>query len=233
MTILGIDTSSKACSCALTRDGQLLNENVMNLGLTHSQTLMPAVDQLFETVCLQPSDVEMFAVVTGPGSFTGVRIGVCAVKALCLALNRPCAAVDALEALAEGSSFEGCISPILDARRDQVYTALFERRNGVLKRLSADEALPLGEWLTRMEKHQIVYFTGDGLNTYEDYIRRNSKFEALIAPGHQRLLRASAVCTVAEHDESTRTDAALLTPLYLRLSQAERERNERLSRHRA
>ena len=232
MTILGIDTSSKACSCALTRDGQLLNEIVMNLGLTHSQTLMPAVDQLFEKTQLQPSDVDLFAVVTGPGSFTGVRIGVCAVKALCLALNRPCAAVDALDALAEGCAHEGYISPILDARRGQVYTALFERRNGILRRVCADEALPLSEWLERLKPYETVCFTGDGLNTYEGTLKQNNALNALTVPGHGRLLRASAACAVAERDESARTDAASLAPLYLRLSQAERERNERLTRQR-
>ena len=230
MTVLAIDTSSKACSCALMRDGQLLNEIVMNLGQTHSQTLMPAVDQLYETARLTPADTDLFAAVTGPGSFTGVRIGVCTVKALCLALDKPCAAVDALEALAEGISNEGYIAPLLDARRGQVYTALFERRNGILRRLSADEALPLSEWLERLQACETICFTGDGLNTYEEMLRKNSLLNALIAPGHLRLLRASAACAVAERDESTHTDAGSLAPMYLRLSQAERERNEHLSR---
>lgn len=232
MTILGIDTSSKACSCALTKDGQLLSENVMNLGLTHSQTLMPAVDALYAQAQLSPADTDLFAVVTGPGSFTGVRIGVCTVKALCLALNRPCAAIDALEALAEGTTYEGYISPILDARRGQVYTALFQREGGALRRVSEDEALPLDAWLTRLRPYGNVCFTGDGLNTYEGQISAFNELKAQIADGCSRYLRASAACLIAERDKSTHTDAERLAPKYLRLSQAERERNERLSRQR-
>lgn len=230
MTVLGIDTSSKACSCALTKDGQLLSENVMNLGLTHSQTLMPAVDALYAQAQLTPADTDLFAVVTGPGSFTGVRIGVCTVKALCLALNKPCAAIDALEALAEGTVCDGYISPILDARRGQVYTALFQREGGLLKRVTEDEALPLDAWLGRLSAYSSVCFTGDGLNTYEGQIRTCTGLKSLIADGCARFLRASAACMIAERDASTHTDAASLAPRYLRLSQAERERNERLSR---
>ena len=229
MTILGIDTSSKACSCALTKDGQLLSENVMNLGLTHSQTLMPAVDALYAQAQLSPADTDLFAAVTGPGSFTGVRIAVCTVKALCLALNRPCAAIDALEALSRR------YRTFLDARRGQVYTALFQREGGTLRRVSEDEALPLDAWLTwltRLRPYGNVCFTGDGLNTYEEQISAFSELKAQIADGCSRYLRASAACLIAERDKSTLTDAERLAPKYLRLSQAERERNERLSRQR-
>ena len=233
MTILGIDTSSKACSCAVTRNGQVLGETALNLGLTHSQTLMPAVDALMENTALSIRDIDLFAAVTGPGSFTGVRIGVCAVKALSLAMDKPCAAVDALEALADGAAFEGYISPILDARRGQVYTALFKRENGILTRICADEALPLDEWIRRLAPYERVFFTGDGLDTYEDDLKKSTLLQAFVAPKHQRFLRASSACFIAEHDESTHVSAAGIAPLYLRLSQAERERNERLSREKA
>ena len=233
MIILGIDTSSAACSCAVTRDGRLLAEKVMNSALTHSQTLMPAVDEILSGEGLKPSDVDLFAVVAGPGSFTGVRIGVCAVKAFCAALDKPCARIDALEAMAEGTGFEGFISPILDARRNQVYTALFRRVRGKLERVSEDTALPLSEWLDGLRDKDAVFFTGDGLNTYEAYIRSAMGERAIISPMHNRVLRASAACFIAENRPDIHMDAAALTPLYLRLPQAERERNERLTRRKA
>lgn len=230
MTILGIDTSSAACSAALCRDGKLLGETVMNSALTHSQTIMPAVEALLEKEGLAPNDVDVFAAVAGPGSFTGVRIGVCAVKALCLAAGRPCARVDALEAIAEGAAYEGLICPILDARRDQVYTALFRREGGKLSRVWEDRAEKLDELLNSLPADETVYFTGDGLNTYEGRIRGRMGERALSAPMHLRVLRASAACLIAMTRPETIMDGSHLTPAYLRLPQAERERNERLGK---
>lgn len=232
MKILALDTSSLACSAALAIDGRLTAEVLLNSGLTHSQTLMPAVEALLEREGLTPADIDLFAAVAGPGSFTGVRIGVCAVKGLCASSGQQCARVDALEAIAEGASYEGLICPILDARRGQLYTALFERRGGALRRVREDEALSLAEWLGTLPKDETVFFSGDGLNVHEALIRDCMGERALIAPAHIRVLRASSACLIAERDESIRMDASQLTPVYLRLSQAERERNERMTRAR-
>ncbi len=233
MTVLGIDTSSAACSAALTRDGRLLGEIVKNSGLTHSETIMPAVEALLDGEGLRPAEVDLFAAVAGPGSFTGVRIGICAVKAMAGAAGRPCARVNALEAIAEGSAFEGLICPILDARRQQVYTALFRRERGALRRVREDAALPLEELTGALRGEERVYFTGDGLNTYEEQLKAALGDRALFAPLHVRLLRASAACFIAERREETRVSARDLTPLYLRLPQAERERNARIARQNA
>ena len=231
MRILALDTSSAACSAALSENGKILGETVMNSALTHSQTIMPAAESLLEREKLRPSDIDLVAVVAGPGSFTGVRIGVCAAKGLCQAINKPCVSVDALEAIAEGAAYEGLICPILDARREQVYTALFRRENGILSRVSEDAALPLSELLGSLPEGEKVYFTGDGLNTYEQAIAQRLGERALIAPMHVRVLRAASACFIAERSEPS--DATLLTPIYLRASQAERERAERLTRARA
>ena len=211
----------------------MLGESVINAGLTHSRALMPAVDALFDAVGLSPVDVDLIAAVTGPGSFTGVRIGVCAAKGLAMALNKPCAAVDALEALAKGTQHEGFICPLFDARRGQVYTALFEKKEGVLLRLCEDVALPLADWLERLAGYETVLFTGDGLDVCEEVIRRDAKCKTLFADGAARCLKASSACLLAEACPETHMDAAKLAPLYLRLSQAERERSERLTRQRA
>ncbi|MBQ4226910.1 MAG: tRNA (adenosine(37)-N6)-threonylcarbamoyltransferase complex dimerization subunit type 1 TsaB [Clostridia bacterium] len=229
MTILGIDTSSAACSCALLKDDKLLGETLVNVGLTHSETIMPAVSALLEHEGLAPKDVDVFAVAAGPGSFTGVRIGVCAVKALAEACKKPCARVDALQAIAEGSAYEGLICPILDARRDQVYTALFRRKRTVLTRVREDAALSLDELIEALRDAPEVYFTGDGLNSYEARILEAMGDRALFAPAHIRVLRASALCRAAQADPACWMSADRLTPFYLRLPQAERERNARLA----
>ena len=229
MIILGIDTSSAACSAALTIDGKLVGERVMNSALTHSQTIMPAVEELLDAQGMLPADVDLFAVAAGPGSFTGVRIGVCAVKALCAGTGKNCARVDALHALALTSGFDGLICPIFDARRNQVYTALFRGNGETVKREREDEAIPLEELLNGLPGEK-VYFTGDGLDTYEKTIREKMGDRAVIAPGHMRVLRASGVCRAALEDPSLTMSGMELTPLYLRLSQAERERSEKLTR---
>ncbi len=229
LRILGIDTSSLACSAAVTENGKLLGEKIMNSGLTHSETLMPAVEAILDGMNLTPADIDLFAVAAGPGSFTGVRIGVCAVKALCAGTDKPCARVDTLHALAMGSGFDGLICPILDARREQVYTALFRGNGESAERVMEDKAIPLTELIASLPNEK-VYFTGDGLDTYEDTIREKMGNRAVIAPGHMRALRASCVCRAAELCDDTHMSGMELTPLYLRLSQAERERSERLTR---
>lgn len=229
MIILGIDTASAACSAALTRDGKLLGEKIMNSALTHSQTIMPAVEELLDAQGMLPTDVDLFAVAAGPGSFTGVRIGVCAVKALCAGTGKNCARVDALHALALASGFDGLICPIFDARREQVYTALFRGNGETVQRVREDEAIPLNDLIASLPDEKI-YFTGDGLDTYENAIREKMGSRAVIAPGHMRVLRASGVCRAAYEDASLTMSGMELTPLYLRLSQAERERSEKLTR---
>lgn len=232
MNILAIDTSGAACSAALMRDGKLLGEIVMNSKLTHSETIMPAVEEILDREELSPSDIDLFAVVAGPGSFTGVRIGVCAVKALCQATGKPCARVDSLEALAYGTAFNGLICPILDARRDQVYCALFERNGEKIARVLENAALPLDELLSKLPEGEKVCFTGDGVGVYAARIRERRGENAYIAEGGLSVLRAGSACLIASKDESIRVAPEELTPIYLRLPQAERERSEKQTRAR-
>lgn len=230
MKILAIDTSGSACSAALYADGKLLGETVMNSALTHSETVMPAVEAVLERENMMPSDIDLFAVVAGPGSFTGVRIGVCAAKALCQATGKQCARIDALEALAYGCAFEGYICPILDARRGQVYTALFKREGNSVSRVNEDAALPLEEMIAGLPKGERICFVGDGVPVNGARILELMGDSAYIPAGNLTVLKAGAACVIAEKDESVRMDPRELTPIYLRLSQAERERSEKLTR---
>ena len=222
MILLSIDTSGPACSAALLADDRLLGEIVINSALTHSETIMPAVDELLSRENLTCADVDLFAVAAGPGSFTGVRIGVCAAKGMAHAAGKPCARANSLAALAAGLPFvPGVVCTILDARREQVYCAAY-RWTGA--------ALPLTELLKALPENEIITFTGDGAAVHEARIRALLGERARFAPPHARVLRASSAAYWARLDSSCHMEARLLTPIYLRAPQAERERSEKATR---
>lgn len=229
MNIVAIDTSGPLASCAVLKDGAIAHMIVMNQGLTHSETIMPALEECMRASGLDCSQADCFAAVAGPGSFTGVRIGVCAVKGLAHAWNKPCARIDALEALAMNyQGFDGLACTILDARRNQVYCAAFDMKKGLPERALADDAMEIGAFLEKLPKDRRLVFLGDGLRVHAPFIRERLP-EALIAPANLREIHADAACLLAEHDCEAWMEARLLTPIYLRVPQAERERNARLN----
>ncbi len=229
MTILGIDTSGPVAGVALWRDGKPRYSVTADVGLTHSETLMPMVDQALAAFGIPANEVELLACVAGPGSFTGVRIGVCAARGFAQALGIPCVQVDALEALAAGAyGFDGEICPILDARRDQVYCARFRFSSGRLpERLSEDGALSLQDFLAGLPQQGRFLFTGDGVSAHAAAIERALGERALIAKPHLSGLKADAACYLAETSPARRMPGERLEPIYLRKPQAERERAAR------
>ncbi|MBR3929397.1 MAG: tRNA (adenosine(37)-N6)-threonylcarbamoyltransferase complex dimerization subunit type 1 TsaB [Clostridia bacterium] len=232
MMILGLDTSGPACSVALTKDGALVQEIVMNTSLTHSETLMPAIEKVMEGANARMNDLTAIAVIAGPGSFTGVRIGVCAGRALAHASNVPVCRINALEALAAGApNAKGIVCPILDARRMQVYSAAFKTgADGRVERILEDDARKLADFLEMLPGDEDLYFTGDGVAVHESVISEILGKRAHFAPVHMRILRASSACFLAEGKKDEWMKHDRLTPIYLRAPQAERERNEKLSR---
>ena len=168
MKILALDTSGPVAGAALMEDGVITHEVMASHGLTHSQTAMPMVDQCLSAANLTAKDIDLFAAVAGPGSFTGVRIGVCAVRALAHAWNKPAVSIDSLETLAmNGFGFNGIICPILDARRGQVYCAAFRFAEGKLPvRILEDDAMALTEFLKKLPENEKCLFLGDGLRVH-------------------------------------------------------------------
>lgn len=233
MNILAMDTSGPVAGVALWQDGRLTHEITAAHGLTHSQTIMPMVDQALSAAGLRPQDIDRFAAVVGPGSFTGVRIGVCSVKALAHATGKPCVAVDALEALAAGVlGFQGCVCPILDARRQQVYCAAFECAGlGRPQRQLPDAALPLEAFLEQLPKEGALLFVGDGAPVYGAAVQAALGERAMLAPGHLCALRAGAAAYLASLPDARELSYLELEPLYLRAPQAERERLAREASH--
>lgn len=231
MNILALDTSSQAASCALLEDGKLMGEFFANLGLTHSQTALPMVEALLRQADITPQEVDVFAVSTGPGSFTGLRIGLASIKGMAMAADKPCAGVSTLESLAANLPCgEGYVLPVMDARRQQFYTALFQNEEGWPQRRSKDAALSLeelGEQIGSLSPHP-VWLVGDGAHLVMEAlspIHSNLK----LAPERVRHQRAASVGALAERmaKRGLLLSPQELAPSYLRLSQAERERQER------
>ena len=229
-TVLAIDTSGPVAGCAVLKDGKIVHLVAMNHGLTHSETIMPAVDEALSAVGLRCADVDVFAAVAGPGSFTGVRIGVCAAKGLAHGAGKPCAVVHALEALAMNAyGFDGLCCPILDARRGQVYCAAFDMSRGMPERALEDAAQPLEAFLARLPEDRRLIIVGDGVPVHGEAVRRTLGDRALIAPPSLRDLRADAACLLAAARPESWVEAKLLRPIYLRAPQAERQRKAALA----
>ena len=232
MLILAFETSAKAGSAALMQDGRLLGESYQNTGLTHSQTLLSMAENLLTSCGYTPQQVEAVAVAAGPGSFTGIRIGVAAAKGFAWGLELPCCGVSTLEAMAENfGAFDGYIVPVMDARRSQVYNAVFQAEQGSLKRITQDRAISLEDLGKELaELTGPIYLVGDGSNL--TYKTLKDALPSLVLPAEHRMhQRAAGVALVAEKmlQRGETCNAAELTPNYLRLSQAERERLERES----
>ncbi len=231
MLILALESSAKAASAAVARDGTLLDMEFRNDGLTHSVTLLPMAELALERCGLTIRDVDAVAVSRGPGSFTGIRIGVSAVKGLCWGAEKPAIGVSTLEAMAwnaVGASADSVICCAMDARRNQIYNALFCSDTGRPERMTGDRAIglpELAEELIRIGKS--VFVLGDGAVLCYNYLLERT-VPVVLAPEQIRLQNAWGVCRAAEG--KTPGPAAELLPCYLRLSQAERERLERLKK---
>ena len=233
MNILAVDTSGPVAGVAVLRGGEVAYEGAAVNRLTHSVNLMPMVEEALDRAGLDVSDVDLYACVTGPGSFTGVRIGVSAVKGMAHGANKPCVGVDALEALAANvTGFDGVVCPILDARAQQVYGAMFEAGMPPI-RLMEDEAEKLTLFLDRVEETgKSALFLGDGVEPCRKAIEERLGERACFVPAQHLGLRAASACALAAEyakDEANLKDCMTLLPLYLRAPQAERERAAKLA----
>ena len=234
MLTLAFETSAKAASVALTENGKLLGESYQNTGLTHSQTLMVMAEDLLEQCGKTVSDVTAVAVAEGPGSFTGVRIGVAAAKGFAWGRQIPCYGVSTLEAMAVSLGvYEGHVCACMDARRSQVYNALFLVDGGAAERFSEDRAIALADLKTELEHIDgPIYLVGDGSQL--TYKTLSGEIPNLILPPEHRMhQRAVGVAILAERKQAAGEtgDGNALSPNYLRLSQAERERAEKMQKN--
>lgn len=232
MRILAIDSSATAASAALVEDGKVLGEFYINTKLMHSQTLLPMVGDVLKCTRSGLSEVDCFAVSAGPGSFTGIRIGVAAVKGLAMAQNKPCVGVSTLEAIARNLEHaEGTVCAVMDARCRQVYNAVFRAHGGKLERLTPDRALAMEDLAQECEKYaKPLFLVGDGAQLCYN----NEQFHRLnpvLPPEPLLYQRACGVAKAARFvlEQGGAVTPAALMPVYLRVPQAERELKKRMS----
>ena len=231
MRILGVDSSGMVASVALVEDDLLVAEYSVNYKKTHSQTLLPMLDEIVKMTELDLNTIDAIAVAAGPGSFTGLRIGAATVKGLGLALEKPVVSVPTCHGLAYNLwGSDKLICPIMDARRSQVYTGIYRFENHQLVTLKKQWAAPVDELLEELnQRGETVTFLGDGVPVFREKIAQKLEVPYSFAPAHVNKQRAAAVAALGSiyYKEGRTETAAEHVPEYLRVSQAERERAER------
>lgn len=231
MRILALDSSGLVASVALLEDDNLLAEYTVNYKKTHSQTLLPMLDEIVQMTDTDLSSVDAIAVAKGPGSFTGLRIGSATVKGLGLALDKPIIGIPTVEGLAMNLyETDAVICPLMDARRNQVYTGIYKFQEGTLQVVKDQIPLGIEEIIEALNVlGQKVVFLGDGVPVYKDIIEKNMAVPYSFAPAHVNKQRAGAIGVRAfeYYRQGLYDNAAEFEPDYLRLSQAERERKEK------
>ena len=236
MKILGLDSSGIVASVAVVEDDILVAEYTVNYKKTHSQTLLPMLDEIAKMTELDLNTIDAIAVAAGPGSFTGLRIGSATAKGLGLALKKPLIAVPTVEGLAYNLyDTDGLICPIMDARRRQVYTGIYRFEEHRLVTVEDQMAVPMEEMIRKLNEYQQpVTFLGDGVPVFVDMIAEKLKVPYSFAPAHVNKQRAAAVAALGLiYYKEGRTQTAMEhIPDYLRVSQAEREREERQKKER-
>ena len=233
MKILALETSAKSVSCAVVEDGAPLASAYQCTGLTHSRTLLPMVDAMLKNADLTLEDIGAIAIAAGPGSFTGLRIGIAAVKGLAWAADKPCLGVSTLEAMAQTAAhIDGLIVGAMDARRAQIYNAVFEAKDGALTRLIPDRAISLEALADELagETRRITVL-GDGGTLCWRYLTEHGA-KCLLAPAALLYQNAVGVGLAAEraYARGEAVSAQALLPVYLRPAQAERLRSEKANR---
>lgn len=231
MILFCLDTSGPVAGVALMQDGTVRYEAMAVNAFTHSQSILPMAEEAYAHTGLDISQTDYYAVTVGPGSFTGVRIGVSTVKGLAHAAGKPCIAVDALEAMAAGAQcFNGVICPIQDARAGQVYGAAFA--GGTLERLLPDEPIRLEDYLEKVSSFgQDMLFLGDGMPVHWERIEEALGSRAQFAPPHLSFLHPASAAWLAWNKRDEAVEYQKLSPLYLRPPQAERQKNLRERGH--
>ena len=239
MKILAMDSSGLVASVALICEGVMVAEYTTNFKKTHSQTLLPMIDEIVKMTGISLEEIDAIAVAAGPGSFTGLRIGSSTAKGLGLALKKPIIPVPTVEGIAYNLfGVNKLVCPIMDARRNQVYTGLYTFDKDEMKIISDQKAVSIGEIVEEinslnLEEYNIsceeVVFLGDGVPVFKEFIKENCKIPVSFAPAHMAMQRAGAVAVRAEYyyNQDKVETAAEHKPDYLRLSQAERELQEK------
>lgn len=221
MKILAIDTSTTHSSCAVMDDNNIVGDFSINQSMSHNEILLVMVDEMLKKLNIDIEDIDLFVAVTGPGSFTGIRIGVTVVKALAMALNKPIVAVNTLEALSFGVFSDKKKIPLIDARGERVYYGVYEGINN--ENIVAPALLTIDELLEEFSDKGEFVFVGDCINLYKDRILENKNFEITPACLNSCISKNACVIGKQKYERGDISDCFSLSPEYVRLSQAQRD----------
>ncbi len=232
MNILALDTSAVSASVSILKDDFLLGEFYINTKLTHSQTIMVMLENLLKVQMMTIKDIDLFAVNVGPGSFTGIRIGVSAVKGMAMVNDTPCVAVSTLYSMAQNLvMFNGIICSVMDARCNQVYNALFKCTNGKISRINNDRAILIEDLKAELSNYnEQIYLVGDGADICYKVMNDLSNIHISSQNLKYQHSYGVGVCALEMYNKGEYTSSEMLVPSYLKLPQAERELKNKLSK---
>ena len=232
MKILALDTSSIVATVAVMEDEKLIAEIILNYKKTHSEKLMPMIEEILNHCEMEPKEIDVFAASLGPGSFTGLRIGMTTVKAMAQALNKPVVGVPTLEGLAYNVLYaDGLICPIIDAQRDMVYTALYRWEGTGLQEVMEQQVLSVEDLINDLrDKNEKVIFVGDAVDKFRNKLEESLDTQANFPPTMVSMPRAASIAQLAKIKvlKGESMEASQLVPLYMRKSQAEHQYDERM-----
>ncbi len=235
MKVLAIDTSSIVATAAIMDDDKLIGEYILNHKKTHSQKIMPMIKEILDSAQLEAKDIDIFAVASGPGSFTGLRIGGATMKGLAHAVDKPVIGISTLDGLAFNLPFcKYLICPIMDARREQVYNALYKWQDDTFYIVSEHRAISIEALIQELrEKNEKVIFTGDGVPVFQEKLKNELGELCEVAPIAARMQRASSIAELAiEKAKNGELESYMsFAPFYLRKSQAEREYEKKIKKN--
>lgn len=228
MKVLALDTSTLMSTCAVIENGRLLGEYSLSRDMSHSERLVPMIEEILAELDIKIGEIDLYAVAKGPGSFTGLRIGVATVKSFAHVFNKPVVGISTLEALAYNMPYHSVVVPMLDARRDRVYSGIYTWQDGNIKCLEEDRAINIEDYLEELSTYDRVYINGDGADVYRDIIAEKLGHKAVFAKIGQNSCRAVALAELAleKYDKGQVDDFYSLVPEYLRMSQAERQKKQ-------
>ena len=231
MLVLSVDSSYSTATCALIKDDKILAEINLNDKKQHSIILMRLIDSILKEYEIDINDIDAFIISRGPGSFTGLRIGMATLKGLAFASKKPLISVSTLDALAYNSiSFQGIICPIMDALRDNIYTCLYKNENNNLTPLIKEQCLNINELVTILKEQTLpIIFVGDGVAKHKEFLKENIP-NSFFAPNHSNFPKASSVgeLGIKKINDGVIENIDSINPIYLRKSQAEREYEKRM-----
>lgn len=229
MKVLGLDTSTLMTTCGVIDENKLLGEFSLSQDMSHSEKLVPMIKEVLDNLDLTIKDIDVFGVSIGPGSFTGLRIGIATMKAFAHLFDKPIVGVSTLEALAYNLPYNNIIVPMIDARRERVYTGIYKWEGTNLITLMKPDVIEVKDLLHMLQKYDDVVVNGDGSIVFKDLIQNELKDKVRFSTIGQNMCRASSICELAliKYNNNIVDDYFTLAPDYLRETQAQRELNER------